>query len=308
MNSMTENYEKAIEVSGLTKCFGTAKAVDGISFSVKKGEFFGFLGVNGAGKSTTINMLSTLISPTSGEAKVCGLELGKQDSDIRRKIGIVYQNNSLDEMLTVRENLMLRGALYGETHSECERSFDSVCDILSLGDVVGKRYKKLSGGQKRRCEIAAALMHSPELLFLDEPTTGLDPATRKSVWETITDMRRTTGMTVFLTTHYMEEAAEADKIVILDSGRICAEGTPFQLKEKYARDKLRLYTEKSLALDGLNPESYGYSAELTGTLSALEILDKVRREITGFEVIGGTMDDVFLNATGKKLENTEGAR
>lgn len=305
---MSGNNEKAIMVRGLTKSFGTAKAVDDISFSVEKGEFFGFLGVNGAGKSTTINMLSTLISPTSGQAEICGLELGKKDSDIRRKIGIVYQNNCLDEMLTVRENLLLRGAIYGESRSECERSFDRVCDILSLSDVTEKRYKKLSGGQKRRCEIAAALMHSPELLFLDEPTTGLDPATRKSVWQTITDMRRTTGMTVFLTTHYMEEAAEADKIVILDSGRICAEGTPFELKEKYARDKLRLYTDKPLSIDGLTAESYGYSAELSGTISALEILDKVRGDITGFEVIGGTMDDVFLNAVGKKLENTEAAK
>ena len=301
-------HEKAIEVESLTKCFGAARAVDGISFSVENGEFFGFLGVNGAGKSATINMLSTLIAPTSGTAKVCGMEIGRQDSDIRRKIGIVYQNNCLDDMLTVRENLMLRGSIYGESRSECLRSFDRVCDILCLGDITEKRYKKLSGGQKRRCEIAAALMHSPELLFLDEPTTGLDPATRKSVWETITDMRRTTGMTVFLTTHYMEEAAEADKIVILDSGRICAEGTPFELKEKYARDKLRLYTEKELALDGLTAESYGYSAELSGTMSALDILDKVRGDVTGFEVLGGTMDDVFLNATGKKLENTEGAK
>ncbi|MGN1119676.1 MAG: ABC transporter ATP-binding protein, partial [Oscillospiraceae bacterium] len=224
---MSENNQTAIKVSGLSKCFGSAKAVDDISFSVENGEFFGFLGVNGAGKSTTINMLSTLISPTSGQAEICGMELGKRDSDIRRKIGIVYQNNCLDEKLTVRENLLLRGAIYGESHSECRRSFDRVCDILSLGDITEKRYQKLSGGQKRRCEIAAALMHSPELLFLDEPTTGLDPATRKSVWETITEMRRSTGMTVFLTTHYMEEAAEADKIVILDKGKICAEGTPF---------------------------------------------------------------------------------
>ena len=308
MNIMTGNYEKAIEVNGLGKSFGSTKAVDQISFSVEKGEFFGFLGVNGAGKSTTINMLSTLITATAGNAKICGLELGRQDSEIRRKIGIVYQSNCLDEMLSVRENLMLRGSIYGESHSECQRNFDKVCDILSLEDVTERRYKKLSGGQKRRCEIAAALMHSPELLFLDEPTTGLDPATRKSVWETITDMRKNTGMTVFLTTHYMEEAAEADKIVILDSGRICAEGTPFELKEKYARDKLRLYTEKTLAHDNLKKESFGYSAELKDTMQALEILDKVRGEITGFEVVGGTMDDVFLNAAGKKLENTEASR
>lgn len=304
---MNSDYENAITAEGLTKKFGTFSAVDGLSFSVGRGEFFGFLGVNGAGKSTTINMLSTLISPTGGSATVCGGTLGKDDSEIRRKIGIVYQGNCLDDMLTVRENLMLRGKIYGASGSECAAEFEKVCDILSLGDVTEKRYKKLSGGQKRRCEIAAALMHSPELLFLDEPTTGLDPATRKSVWETITEMRKSCGMTVFLTTHYMEEAAEADKIVIIEKGRICAQGTPFQLKEQFARDKLRLYTEKPLTLGGLKKESYGYSAELDGTMNALEILDKVRGDITGFEVIGGTMDDVFLNAAGRTLENTEAA-
>lgn len=302
---MKNDYEHAISVSGLTKSFGSVKAVDGLTFSVGRGEFFGFLGVNGAGKSTTINMLSTLISPTGGSAEICGGVLGKDDGEIRRKIGIVYQGNCLDDMLTVRENLMLRGKLYGAGTSECAAEFDRVCEILSLNDVAEKRYKKLSGGQKRRCEIAAALMHSPELLFLDEPTTGLDPATRRSVWETITEMRKACGMTVFLTTHYMEEAAEADRIVIIDRGRICAKGTPFELKEQFARDKLRLYTEKELTLEGLRREPYGYSAELDGTLRSLDILDRVRGDVAGFEVIGGTMDDVFLNAAGRKLENTE---
>ncbi len=302
---MKNDYENAISALGLSKTFGSVKAVDDLTFTVGRGEFFGFLGVNGAGKSTTINMLSTLISPTSGNAEICGGTLGKDDSEIRRKIGIVYQGNCLDDMLTVRENLMLRGRIYGAGSSECAAEFDRVCEILLLNDVTEKRYKKLSGGQKRRCEIAAALMHSPELLFLDEPTTGLDPATRKSVWQTITDMRRSCGMTVFLTTHYMEEAAEADKIVIIEKGRICAQGTPFELKEQYARDKLRLYTEKELSLDGLRKEPYGYSLELDGTMKSLEVLDRVRGDITGFEVIGGTMDDVFLNAAGRSLENTE---
>lgn len=302
---MKNDYENAVMTMGLTKTFGQMKAVDDLSFTVKRGEFFGFLGVNGAGKSTTINMLSTLIAPSGGNAEICGGVLGKDDSEIRRRIGIVYQGNCLDDMLTVRENLMLRGRLYGASGSECAAQFDRVCDILSLSDVTEKRYKKLSGGQKRRCEIAASLMHSPELLFLDEPTTGLDPATRKSVWQTITDMRRSCGMTVFLTTHYMEEAAEADKIVIIDKGKICAQGTPFELKEQYARDKLRLYTREKLALDGLREESFGYSMEIDGTLNALDVLDKVRGQITGFEVIGGTMDDVFLNAAGRKPENTE---
>ena len=216
----------------------------------------------------------------------------------------MYQNNCLDEMLTVRENLLLRGAIYGESRAKRLENFGRVCDILSLGDVEDKRYKTLSGGQKRRCEIAAALMHTPELLFLDEPTTGLDPATRKSVWESVAQLRRE-GMTVFLTTHYMEEAAAADDIVILESGRICAQGSPFELKEKYARDKLRLYTERELAAQGLTRESYGYSMELSRTLDALVVLDRVRGDIDGFEVINGTMDDVFLNAAGRKLDTTE---
>ena len=302
---MKNEYENAVSVQGLTKTFGSVRAVDGLTFSVGRGEFFGFLGVNGAGKSTTINMLSTLIAPTGGSAEICGGLLGKDDSEIRGRIGIVCQGNCLDDMLTVRENLILRGTLYGLTGLECSAQFDRVCDIFSLGDVADRRYRKLSGGQKRRCEIAAALMHSPEVLFLDEPTTGLDPATRRSVWETVSEMRGSCGMTVFLTTHYMEEAAEADRIVIIEKGRICAQGTPFELKEKYARDKLRLYTERTLAIDGLRRESYGYSAELDGTMKALDILDKARGEITGFEVIGGTMDDVFLNAAGRTAENTE---
>lgn len=297
--------ENIIEVRELTKLYGTHKAVDGISFTAKRGGFFGFLGVNGAGKSTTINMLSTLIAPTDGSARVCGFELGRQDEEIRRRIGIVYQNNCLDDMLTVRENLMLRATIYGETRAKCLESFERVSGILSLEDVADKRYRTLSGGQKRRCEIAAALMHTPELLFLDEPTTGLDPATRKSVWESVSQLRRE-GMTVFLTTHYMEEAAAADDIVILDSGRICAQGTPFELKERYARDKLRLYTSRELAVNGLSRESYGYSMELSRTIDALAVLDSVRGEIDGFEVINGTLDDVFLNATGKKLEAAEG--
>ncbi len=302
---MRNDYENSISVSGLTKSFGDTKAVDNLTFSVKRGEFFGFLGVNGAGKSTTINMLSTLISPTSGKAEICGGILGKEDNEIRHKIGIVYQNNCLDNMLTVRENLILRGYLYNLTSSECLSAFNKVCNIFSLNDISEKRYKKLSGGQKRRCEIASALMHSPELLFLDEPTTGLDPATRKSVWETITEMRKNYGMTVFLTTHYMEEATEADKIVIIEKGKLCVQGTPFELKEKYAYDKLRIYTDKKLSLKELKKENYGYSTKLNGTIKALDILNNIKNEITGFEVISGTMDDVFLNATGKNLKDSE---
>lgn len=296
-----------IKVEHLKKYYGDVKAVDDISFTVEKGELFGFLGVNGAGKSTTINMLSTLLKPTDGSAEICGSRLGSEDNKIRRNIGIVYQHNCLDDILTVEENLIFKGSLYGAKGSEVKKSFQRVCEILSLGDIRTQKYKTLSGGQKRRCEIAAALMHTPEVLFLDEPTTGLDPATRKNVWETVEELRSKTGMTVFLTTHYMEEAACANKIVIIDSGKICAQGTPFQLKEKYAKDTLRLYTQKDISADisanGYVKTDYGYAVYIDDTMKAVPILEKVKKSIDGFEVVNGSMDDVFLNATGKTLDN-----
>lgn len=293
-----------IEVENLTKTYGTLTAVDHISFTVEKGTMLGFLGINGAGKSTAINMLSTLLQPDEGTATVCGHRLGKEDDAIRRKIGIVYQQNVLDELLTVKENLLCRGILHGASRSGATKQLDRLSEILKLGDILKKRYKTLSGGQKRRCEIAAALMHTPELLFLDEPTTGLDPATRKDVWEIIETLRREENTTVFLTTHYMEEAAEADQIIILDHGKIITSGTPFELKERYARDKLRLYGDpKQLSeLSGL-VTPYGLEITINSTMDALPIVSEVKERIDGFEVIQGNMDDVFLNAVGKALED-----
>ncbi len=295
---------KIIEVNGLTKTYGDLTAVDHISFSVEQGTMLGFLGINGAGKSTAINMLSTLLQPDGGTASVCGHKLGQEDDQIRRKIGIVYQQNVLDDLLSVRENLLCRGILHGASRSQAAKQLDRLCQILKLEDILKKQYKTLSGGQKRRCEIAAALMHTPEILFLDEPTTGLDPATRKDVWQIIETLRRDENMTVFLTTHYMEEAAEADQIIILDHGNIIATGTPFDLKERYAKDKLRLFCTKELSglPQGSTPTAFGYEIPLDRTLDALPILDSVRNQVEGFEVIQGNMDDVFLNAVGKELE------
>lgn len=291
-----------IEVNELTKTYGTLTAVDHISFTVEKGTMLGFLGVNGAGKSTAINMLSTLLRPDCGTATICGHQLGKEDEAIRRKFGIVYQQNVLDDLLSVRENLLCRGILHGTRPAQAQKTLERLSSILKLDDILKKRYKFLSGGQKRRCEIAAALMHTPEVLFLDEPTTGLDPATRKDVWQIIEALRREENMTVFLTTHYMEEAAEADRIIILDRGRIVAAGTPFQLKEQYARDKLRLYTDQPLELSG-TPTPFGMELTLQTTLDALPIVEQVKDRIRGFEVIQGNMDDVFLNAVGHTLED-----
>lgn len=323
--------ERILEVKGLKKYFKEVKAVDDISFALEKGELFGFLGVNGAGKSTTVNMLCTLFAPTAGEVCICGHRLGKEDARIRENIGVVWQGNCLDGKLTVKENFYVRASLYGYSGAEIKRKVERIRDRLLLEDVYNRRYDKLSGGQKRRCELGAALINTPKVLFLDEPTTGLDPATRKLVWESLEDLRREDGMTIFLTTHYMEEAARAGHIAIIDSGKIREFGTPFELKEKYAKDKLRLLpkqgrleaVKKMLAEASLEeikePGGQRYEnaaesgrdvsgqepglvyAELTGSMAALPLLRQVEEHISGFEVIQGSMDDVFLNVTGKSL-------
>lgn len=307
--------EKSIEVKGLKKYFREVKAVDDVSFTVETGELFGFLGVNGAGKSTTVNMLCTLFAPTAGEIRICGYRMGKEDEKIRKSIGVVWQHNCLDERLTVKENLFVRGSLYGYTERELRERVEGVCRRLCLEKLYSRQYAKLSGGQKRLCELGAALIHTPGILFLDEPTTGLDPATRKLVWESLENLRQEGGMTVFLTTHYMEEAARAGHIAILDSGRIREFGTPFELKEKYARDKLRLWPKPDMVRQAegvlaemlpetksaLRQEAGLLTVDLADSMTAMPVLNRVADCISGFELVQGTMDDVFLNVTGKSL-------
>ncbi len=301
-----------IKVSGLKKYFGEIRAVDDVSFSIEKGELFGFLGVNGAGKSTTINMLCTLSRPTAGEVWINGLKLGEKDEEIKKHIGIVYQNNCLDKRLTVKENLMIRGSLFENDKKVLRKNLDYVCEILELGDILKRPYGKLSGGQKRRCEIGRALMHTPDILFLDEPTTGLDPATRKSVWKAVHNLQKELRMTVFLTTHYMEEAAKADHIAIIDKGHLIQYGMPFTLKERFAKDKLRLIPKdgkmeeitvqlKNLGLDYKVKENR-VSVSIDETMQALPLLERFKEQMEGFEVVQGTMDDVFLNACGGEKE------
>lgn len=304
--------EPIIQVKGLKKYFGEVKAVKGIDFQVEKGELFGFLGVNGAGKSTTINMLCTVLRPTEGQARICGLELGKDDEEIRKRIGVVYQHNCLDDKLTVKENLFTHGALYEKNPKKLAEQVAHVCEVLELTEVYKRRYGKLSGGWKRRCEIARALVHAPQILFLDEPTTGLDPATRKIVWESIERLRKEEGMTIFLTTHYMEEAARASHIAILHGGELKEYGTPFVLKETYAKDKLKLIPmtglEKKLT-DYLEEKQLPYQKKeeylqicVKDSLAAIPILEEAQSILEGFEMVQGSMDDVFLNITGKSLE------
>lgn len=306
--------EQIIQVNGLKKYFGKVKAVDDISFSVERGELFGFLGVNGAGKSTTINMLCTLFKPTAGEIRIGGSVLGREDEAIRNKIGVVYQNNCLDDRLTVRENLLIRGSLYERNIRKLKESMGQVCERLRLEETLDRHFGMLSGGQKRKCEIARALLHTPEILFLDEPTTGLDPATRKTVWESLEKMRQE-GMTIFLTTHYMEEAAKCSHIAVMDSGKIREYGTPFSLKERYSRDRLRLMAkpgmaaaleerleEKQCNLSGQGREERIFEIFLKDSMMALPVLRETEELLEGFELVQGSMDDVFLNITGKNLE------
>jgi multidrug/hemolysin transport system ATP-binding protein len=312
----SRKMDVALDVRELQKSYGQVKAVDGISFRVEKGELFGFLGVNGAGKSTTINMLCTLLAPSGGSARVCGWDLGKDNEKIRRSIGVVYQENGLDRELSVKENLMVRGLLYERDQKRLKRQLEYVSEILEMEDLLSRAYGKLSGGQKRRCEVARALLHQPKLLFLDEPTTGLDPTTRAAVWRSVELLREKTDMTVFLTTHYMEEAAKADHIAIMDAGKVRERGTPFSLKEKFAADMLRLFFsgdqerrkgESCLAQMGKrwNVRQEALVVSLDDSLEALPVLNMLRERhigLDGFEVVQGTMDDVFLHVTGKELE------
>lgn len=233
---------KIIEVNGLKKSYKDVKAVKGIDFYVNEGSLFAFLGPNGAGKSTTIDMLCTFLKPDSGKIKIGYYEIGKDDEKIKSLIGVVFQDSVLDELLTVKENLKTRSKFYNMSKSEFEKNLAEVAKATEIEGFLNRQYKKLSGGQRRRVDIARALINKPKILFLDEPTTGLDPKTRRKVWDMIKELQTKNNMTVFLTTHYMEEAAVADYIIVMDQGLIAAEGTTDELKEKYAKDKMIIST------------------------------------------------------------------
>lgn len=300
--------KKIIEVQNLVKDYKDIHAVRDISFSVDEGSFFAFLGVNGAGKSTTINILCTVLEKTSGVVKIGGYDLDTQKSKIKDLIGIVFQNPVLDKQLTVKENLVSRAAYYGFTKAETRSRLDELTEIFNLTEILNRRYAKLSGGQRRRVDIARALINRPKILFLDEPTTGLDPQTRIQVWSTIHKLRRETGLTVFLTTHYMEETADCDNVVIIDSGKISANDTPHNLKKQYAHNRLVWYTPKSngtenlLKGEKLDFEYIGdaYKIKIADSGEATRLITSYP-QISDYEVIKGDMDDVFLTITGKRL-------
>lgn len=297
----------AIEINGLKKSFGDVKAVDDISFKVKEGSLFAFLGENGAGKSTTINIISTLLLKDEGEVFVDGLNIDKDASKIRSKVGIVFQGYVLDKRLSVKDNLKIRASYYGIYGEAWKKRFAELSEVFSLDEIKGREYGKLSGGQRRRVDIARALINRPKILILDEPTTGLDPQTRKTVWEIISNVKKETGMTVFLTTHYMEETAKADTVVIIDSGKIIAEGSPVRLKDKYSSDYIKIYypknetIEKSLIGYEYSYEDNCYKVKVASSVEAKEFVLAHDNILNDFEIIKGDMDDVFLNVTGKTL-------
>ena len=301
-----------IRVENLTKRYNDVEAVKGISFTVEKGSLFAFLGSNGAGKSTTIEILCTLLEKTSGNVSIDGHTIGtmKGNEAIRRLIGVVFQQSILDNILTVKENILHRGRFYRLPKAQLQENYQFVKQFLQLEDIEDKKYGELSGGQRRRADIGRALIHKPSLLFLDEPTTGLDPHTRQFVWEAIDRLRKETGMTIFLTTHYMEEAANADDIVIMKNGQIIAQGSPGKLKMLHAKDYLYVELKEGVTMEVVQSlfsvpplkMQEGWKIEIPSTLSVIPLLQQLQPYLETFEVVRGTLDQVFIETNDEKEE------
>ena len=304
-----------LQIEHLSKSYGDLKAVDDISLKVKKGSLFSFLGMNGAGKSTTINIICSILKKDSGKIYVNGYDLDKDVNKIKEEIGIVFQNSVLDNDLTVYQNLKVRASFYAFSKKEEKEKINNIVNLLQLNDILDKPINKLSGGQKRRVDIARSMIHNPKLLILDEPTTGLDPKTRLMVWNLINEIRNKTGMNVFLTTHYMEEAEESTYIVIMNKGKIISEGTPLELKNKYTSDYIKAYLDKNEQLEELLTKDkiqYSYFEEnnfykiyIKNSELSVELLNKYKDYIKDFEILKGDMDDVFLNAINGYIINKE---
>ena len=294
-----------IEISHLNKSFGDVKAIQDLSFQVKKGELFAFLGVNGAGKSTTISILCGQLPKDSGTVTISGQTMIGHNADLKRQLGVVYQNSVLDAPLSVRDNLMSRAALYGIRGKQARDRINQLAELLDFKPILNRAVGKLSGGQRRRVDIARALIHQPQILILDEPTTGLDPQTRKLLWQVIERLRKESGMTVFLTTHYMEEAADADSVIILNQGKIAANGTPLTLKNRYTGDFISLYNTQEDQVKKLGqsytPIAGGFRVFVPNTATATELIRQYPDIFTDYEITKGKMDDVFLAVTGQAL-------
>ena len=298
--------QNIIEIKHLSKSYGDILAVNDLSFEVKEGELFAFLGVNGAGKSTTINIVCTSLAKDIGEIIIDGYNLDNDKDKIKKTLGVVFQDSLLDLNLTVYDNLEVRASLYNIYKKEFKNRLVELADLLDFKDLLNRRIAKLSGGQRRRIDIARALIHRPKILILDEPTTGLDPKTRKMIWQVIFKLREKYKMTVFLTTHYMEEASEADYVVIIDKGQIKAEGTPHDLKNKYTLDFITIYNICEDDIKRLNLKYFkikdGYKLEVKNTATATKLILENKELFKDYEITKGKMDDVFINVTGKDLE------
>lgn len=297
--------EHVIEISHLSKTFGEIKAVKDLSFHVREGELFAFLGVNGAGKSTTISIMCGQLNKDSGSIFICGENIDSDIKHITRRLGVVFQNSVLDQALSVIDNLESRAALYGLYGRAFKSRVSELARLLDFQDLLNRPVGKLSGGQRRRIDIARALLHRPQILILDEPTTGLDPQTRKLLWNVVDSLRLKEKMTVFLTTHYMEEAADADYVVILDNGNIAAKGTPLELKNAHTGDFITLYgiSDEQIQSFGLPYEALrgAFRVSVPNTAAATELILRHPDIFADYEITKGKMDDVFLAVTGKKL-------
>ncbi len=300
---------KIIEVQNFTKMYGDHVAVDNISFDVDEGSVFAFLGPNGAGKTTTINTLCTILEKTSGSLKIAGHDVNADQAKVRRDIGIVFQESILDNNLTVQENLALHCEFYIVPKEEIRERIGFALDLVGLLDWRNAMVKSLSGGMKRRVEIARGLVHFPKVLFLDEPTTGLDPQTRANIWDYICTVQRQKNMTIFMTTHYMDEAEICDKVAIIDHGKIVAFNTPSQLKRMHTSDTVKIKTSDGLGLrEYLEKKEIPYTEKddlfmvRSGSIAiTLDLLSQRKDSIIDFEVHKGTLNDVFIAITGKEI-------
>lgn len=298
--------DNIIEIKNLHKSFGEVHAVNNLSINVKKGQLFAFLGLNGAGKSTTISIMCGQQTKDSGEIVINGTNLDEDLNKVKSEIGIVFQFSVLDKVLSVYDNLKSRASLYGLNKTQFSQRLNELDKLLNIKPLLKRAFGKLSGGEKRRVDFARALLNNPKILILDEPTTGLDPQTRKNVWNVINKLRKDNEITVFLTTHYMEETTDADYVVILDKGKIVAEGTPIELKNKYTGDFIILYNVKKEDVENLNLPykkiAGGYKISIENTQAATNLIKKHSELFSDFEIIKGNMDDVFLACTGKELK------
>jgi ABC-2 type transport system ATP-binding protein len=308
--------ERAVSVRGLVKRYGEIEAVRGIDLDVIPGELFGFLGPNGAGKSTTIKILCTLVTPTAGTARVSGLDVASQRSAVRRQIGLVFQETTLDDYLTAEQNLRFHAAIYGMSRRTIGPRMDAVLDLVGLSDRRGSVVRTFSGGMKRRLEIARGLLHSPRVLFLDEPTIGLDPDSRQVLWRYVDELRRREDITVFLTTHYMDEAERCDRIAIINHGRIVALGTPDALKAEVGDDRVRVHTADNALAAAVIAEKLKVRAAPDGDALLIAVPDgesfvpklfDIGISVTAVSVARPTLDDVFMAHAGRRIGEVEQA-